>query len=58
MLIENVFIRSADDAIAVKGLDATRDTKDVVVRDSFFFPHGNCMEVRRVTAQRRNGSVC
>jgi polygalacturonase len=40
VLVENVFIRSADDAIAVKGLDASMETKDVVVRDSFFFPYG------------------
>ena len=42
--VENCFIRSADDAIAVKGMDAAMDTRNVVVRDSILFPHGNCME--------------
>ena len=37
-------VRSADDAIAVKGMDAAMDTRNVVVRDSILFPHGNCME--------------
>ena len=45
VVVEECFIRSADDAIAVKGLDASRDTTDIVVRDSLFFPHGNCMEI-------------
>eukprot|EP00729_Bicosta_minor_P003313 gene3313-32908_t len=45
VIVENVFIRSADDAIAVKGMDTTMETKNVIVRDSFFFPHGNCMEI-------------
>ena len=62
--MEGCFIRSADDAIAVKGLDPTMDTRDVVVRDSVLFPHGNCMEigfelfnnaVRNVTFER---NVC
>jgi hypothetical protein len=45
IVVENCFIRSADDAIAVKGLDAAMDTVNVTVRDSILFPHGNCMEV-------------
>jgi hypothetical protein len=44
-VVEECFIRSADDAIAVKGLDTTKDTKDIIIRDSIFFPHGNCMEI-------------
>jgi polygalacturonase len=45
VVIERCFIRSADDAIAIKGLDTTKETKNIVIRDSMFFPHGNCMEI-------------
>jgi hypothetical protein len=45
VVVEGCFIRSADDAIAVKGLNPTMDTRNVTVRDSILFPHGNCMEV-------------
>ena len=45
VVVERSFIRSADDAIAVKGLDPSRDTAGVVVRDCLLFPHGNCMEI-------------
>jgi polygalacturonase len=45
VVVERCFIRSADDAIAIKGLDASKDTRDIVVADNIFFPHGNCMEI-------------
>eukprot|EP00040_Diaphanoeca_grandis_P016011 m.82379 g.82379 ORF g.82379 m.82379 type:complete len:496 (-) comp25512_c0_seq1:161-1648(-) len=45
VLIEHSFIRSADDAIAIKGLVTTQPTHGIVVRDSILFPHGNCMEI-------------
>ena len=44
VVVEGCFIRSADDAIAVKGLNAAMDTRNVTVRDSILFPHGNCSE--------------
>ena len=47
VLIEDVFIRSDDDSIAVKGMDPTMDTSDVVIRDSVLWNQrfGNCMEI-------------
>lgn len=45
VLVEGCFIRSADDAIAVKGMVPTMATRGVLVRDTLMFPHGNCMEV-------------
>lgn len=43
VVVENAFIRSCDDAIAVKA--TAGDTSNVTVRDSILYPHGNCMEV-------------
>jgi polygalacturonase len=45
VVVEGCFIRSADDAIAVKGLVPAVNTRNVLVRDTLMFPHGNCMEV-------------
>ncbi len=47
MLIENVFIRSDDDSIAVKGQYPSVDTANLLVRDSVLWNQrfGNCMEI-------------
>ena len=47
VLIEGVFIRSDDDSIAIKGMDPTMDSKNLVVRDSILWNqrYGNCMEI-------------
>jgi len=47
VLIENVFIRSDDDSIAVKGQYPSVDTANLVVRDSVLWNQrfGNCMEI-------------
>jgi hypothetical protein len=58
VVVEGCFIRSADDAIAVKGLDPSRDTRDIVVRDSLLFPHGNCMEVLVVQQHKQWHPFC
>jgi hypothetical protein len=47
VLIDDVFIRSDDDSIAVKGMDPSMDTQDLMIRDSIFWNqrYGNCMEI-------------
>lgn len=47
VLVEGCFIRSDDDSIAVKGMDATMDSRAIMVRDSFLWmqSYGNCMEI-------------
>lgn len=46
-LVERCFIRSDDDAVVLKGIDAAMETRDVVVRDSVLWNQreGNCMEI-------------
>ena len=47
MLIENVFIRSDDDSVAVKGQYPAVETANLLVRDSVLWNQrfGNCMEI-------------
>ena len=47
VLIENVFIRSDDDSVAVKGQYPAVDTANLLVRDSVLWNQrfGNCMEI-------------
>eukprot|EP00037_Helgoeca_nana_P015220 m.142361 g.142361 ORF g.142361 m.142361 type:complete len:508 (+) comp22918_c0_seq1:117-1640(+) len=47
VLVERMFIRSDDDCIAIKGMDPTMNTQDVVVRHSILWnqAHGNCQEI-------------
>ena len=49
-VVEDCFIRSDDDAIAVKGMDRALDTRNVTVRRSTLFnqAHGNCMQIGQV----------
>ena len=58
VVIENVFIRSDDDSIAVKGMDPAMNTQNLVVRNSVFWNqrYGNCMEIgfELFNAQVRN----
>ena len=47
VLIDDVFIRSDDDAIAIKGMDPDMDTENIVVRSCILWnqKYGNCMEI-------------
>lgn len=47
VLIEDSFIRSDDDSIAIKGMDPTMNTEGVVVRNCVLYNqrYGNCMEI-------------
>ncbi|CAE8598629.1 unnamed protein product [Polarella glacialis] len=47
VVIEGCFIRSNDDAIALKGTDPTMETRDVLVQDNVLWgqSYGNCMEI-------------
>jgi len=47
VLIENVFVRSDDDGVVVKGMDPHLETARVLVRNSIIWNQrfGNCMEV-------------
>lgn len=43
-----MLVRVLDDPVHVctlVGLNAAMDTRNITVRDSILFPHGNCMEV-------------
>lgn len=47
VLVEQSFIRSNDDAVAIKGRNPAVDTKNIVIRDTILWGQsiGNCMEI-------------
>ena len=65
-IVEQSFIRSDDDAIAIKGMDAAVDTLNISVSHSTLFnqAHGNCMEIgyelwnQRVEGITFDSNVC
>ena len=46
-VVQDCFVRSDDDAIAIKGIERDIDSRNITVQDSVLFnqQHGNCMEI-------------